>query len=107
MSGALVEQTEPGAKDGLVDRFVERTAADQGQLESLQTSRARLQGAQEALGYVEHRPPEAGAQVRILPGAPPKAQVIAPDATSETPTKVDLDHTLPTRVTSLTIGTKG
>jgi hypothetical protein len=35
-----------------------------------------LQRAQEAPAGVEYRPPEAGAQVRILPGAPPKAQVM-------------------------------
>jgi len=53
-----------------VERFVERTAARQGRLESLERLRARLQRAQEAPAYVEYRPPEAGAQVRILPGAP-------------------------------------
>jgi len=47
-----------------VVRFVGRTGAHQGRLDSLERPGTTLQRAQEASAYVEHRPPEAGAQVR-------------------------------------------
>ena len=54
-----------------VERFVERTRADPSNLGWLETVDLWLERAGEAGVGVGHRPPEAGAQVRILPGAPP------------------------------------
>src|SRR5262249_42610681 len=67
----IAQAFEGHVRGASVERLVERTAADQGRVEILETLGARLQRAQECLGYVEYRLPEAGAQVRILPGAPP------------------------------------
>ena len=58
-------------------------------------------------GYVEHRPPEAGAQVRILPGGASKSAGHRPDANGETPAQVDLDHTLPTLHRAPTVTDEG
>jgi hypothetical protein len=54
----------------VVERFVERDPvgrSDQGRLETLNL---QLEHAHEGRAGREYRPPEVGAQVGILPGAP-------------------------------------
>ena len=44
----------------------------------VQCSTARFTGLAPVAQGIEHRPPEAGAQVRILPGAPPRSHSFNP-----------------------------
>jgi hypothetical protein len=59
----------PAIRQASVVRFVGRTSGHQGNSSTPKRGNLRLWRAQEGVGCGEDRSPEAGAQVRILPGA--------------------------------------